>query len=76
MPILKYMHAHVILNVGMWCNLKRVIQFLFEGVDRLFCVVKVGDEHIVGVYDYDDDLLVLLDVQTSELVKVSGCKLF
>ena len=29
--VIKYVHAHILLNLGTGCRLKRAIQFLFEG---------------------------------------------
>ena len=63
-------------NLRTWCRLKRVIQFLFEGVDELSRVVRIGDEHIVCLHNHDDDFSVLLNLKPSKLVKVDECKLF
>jgi len=41
--------------------------------NELSRVVRVGDEHIVCVYNHDDDFSVLLLLQTSYPVKVNGC---
>ena len=45
------------LNLGTRCRLKRVIQFLFKGVNELSHVVRVGDEHIDALFVSCFDIL-------------------
>ena len=52
------------------------MQFLFEGVIEISRVVRVVDEHVVCVHNHDDDYFVLLNLKSSKLVEVDGCKLF